>query len=91
MVGFGWGGYKESWPWCSLFVRSLFLFIAPSGEQLALLTCWRGTSLSITSRVFLLIFFSGKSVGVDVEGVGFRLRAVVVGREVVSGCIHAHF
>ena len=60
-------------------------FVAPSGEQLALLV-QRGTSLSTISRVFVPIFFSGQSVVVDVEGVGFRPRAVVVERESVSGC-----
>ena len=33
---------------------------------------------------FRLHIFSGQSVVVDVEGVGFRPRAVVVGREDVS-------
>ena len=36
IVGFGGGGYKENWPWCSLFVGFPSLFVAPSGEQLAL-------------------------------------------------------
>ena len=60
----------------------LYLFVAPSGEQLALpMMCWRGTSLSIISRVFVPVFlFGGQSVVVDVEGVGFSLRAVVAGR-----------
>ena len=48
--------------------------------------CGRGTSLSTISRVFVPIFFSGQRVVVDVEGVGFRPRAVVVRREVVAGC-----
>ena len=39
IVGFGEGGYKESWPWCSLFVGLSSLFFAPSGEQLALPVC----------------------------------------------------
>ena len=78
ILGFGWGGYKESRPWCSLFVGFPFLFAAPSGEQLALLMCWRGTSLSTISRVFVPIFFSGQSVVVDVKGVAFRTRAIVV-------------
>ena len=34
--GFGGGGYKESWPWCSLFVGFPSLFVAPSGEKPAL-------------------------------------------------------
>ena len=33
------------------------------------------------------IFFSGQSVVVDVKGVRFRPRAVVVGRGVVAGCM----
>ena len=37
--GFGWGGHKESRPWCSLFVGFQFLFVAPMGEQLASLMC----------------------------------------------------
>ena len=86
IVGFGGGGYKQSWPWCSLFVGYPSLFVAPNGEQLALPMCWRGTSLSTIFRVFVPIFFSGQSVVVDVEGVGFRPRAVVVGRGVVAGC-----
>ena len=69
-----------------LFVGFPSLFVAPSGEQLALLMRLSGTSLSTISRVFSLIFFSGQSVVVHVEGVGFRPRADVVGREVMSGC-----
>ena len=42
IVGFRGGGYKESRPWCSLFVGFPFLFVAPSGEQLVLPMCWRG-------------------------------------------------
>ena len=86
ILGFGWGGYKVSRPWCSLFVGFPSLSVVPSGEQLALLICWRGSRQSTTSRVLVLILISGQSVVVDVEGVGFRPRAVVVGREVVSGC-----
>ena len=48
--------------------------------------CWRRTSLSTISRVFVPILFSGQSVVVDVEGVGFRPRAVVVGGGLVAGC-----
>ena len=33
---FGGGGYKESWPWCSLFVGFPSPFVAPSGEKPAL-------------------------------------------------------
>ena len=36
IFGFGGGGYKESWPWCSLFVGFPSLFVAPSGEKPAL-------------------------------------------------------
>ena len=36
IFGFGGGSYKESWPWCSLFVGFPFLFVAPSGEKPAL-------------------------------------------------------
>ena len=81
--GFGGGGYKKSWPWCSLAVGFPSLFVAPSGEQLFLPMCWRGTSLSTISRVFVPIFLFGRSAVVDVEGVGFRPRAVVAGRGVV--------
>ena len=35
IVGFGEGGYKEIWYWCSLFVGFPSLFVAPSGEKLA--------------------------------------------------------
>ena len=42
--------------------------------------------MSTISRVFVPIFFSGQSVVVGVEGVGFRPRAVVVGRGVVAVC-----
>ena len=38
-------------------------------------------------RVSGPMFFSGQSVVVDVEGVGFRPRAFVVGRGVVAVCI----
>ena len=82
-VGFGGGAYKESRPWCSLLVAFPFLFNAPSGEQLALPVCWRGTSLPTTSHVFGPIFLSGQSVVVNVEGVGFRPKG---GREVVAVC-----
>ena len=72
-VGFGGGGNKESCPWRSLFagfpslffkgkIRTHLLFVAPSGEQLALPVCWRGTSLSTISRVFGPILFYGQSV-----------------------------
>ena len=57
IVWFGGGGCKESWPWCSLFVEFPSLFVAPSGDQLALPMCWRGASLSTISRVFVPIFF----------------------------------
>ena len=72
-MGFGGGGYKESWPWCALFVGFPSLFVAPSGEKPALPMCWKGTSLFTISRVV-----------VDVEGVRFRPRAVVAGRGVVA-------
>ena len=36
IFGFGGGGYKKSWPWCSLFVGFPSLFVAPSGEKPAL-------------------------------------------------------
>ena len=36
IFGFGGGGYKESWSWCSLFVELPFLFVATSGEKPAL-------------------------------------------------------
>ena len=32
LSGFGWGGYKENWPWCSLPVGLPSLFVAPIGE-----------------------------------------------------------
>ena len=82
IFGFGGGGYKESWPWCFLFVGLPSLFVAPSGEKPALPMCWNGTSLSTISRVFVFISFFGQSVVVDVEGVGFRPKAVVAGRGV---------
>ena len=83
------GGGQDCWVWrgwCSLFDGFPSLFIAPSGEQLALPVCWRGTSPSTISRVFGPMSFSGQSVVVDVEGVGFWPRAVVVGREAVAVC-----
>ena len=58
IVGFGGGGYKESKPWCSLFVGFPCLLTAPSGEQLVLPMCWRGISLSTILRVFVPIFFA---------------------------------
>ena len=36
IFGFGGGGYKESWPWCSLFVGFPSLFVATGGEKPAL-------------------------------------------------------
>ena len=36
IFGFGGGGYKVSWSWCSLFVEYPSLFVAPSGEKPAL-------------------------------------------------------
>ena len=36
IFGFGGGGYKESWSWCSLFVQYPSLFVATSGEKPAL-------------------------------------------------------
>ena len=86
IFGFGGGGYKESWLWCSLFVGFTSLFVAPSGEKPALFMCWKGTSLSTISRVFVPITFVEQNVVVDVEGVGFRPRAVVAGRGVVAVC-----
>ena len=86
IFGFGGGGYKESWPWCSLFVGFPSLFVAPSGEKPALPMCWKGTSLSTISRVLVPIFLFEQSVVVDVEGVGFRLRAVIARRGVVAVC-----
>ena len=62
VFGFGGGNYKESWPWCSLFVGFPSLFVAPSGEKTVLPMCWNGTSLSTISRVFVPIFFFGQSV-----------------------------
>ena len=85
IVEFGRGVYKESRPLCSLFVGFPSLFPAPSGVQ-PLHMCWRGTNLSTISRVFVPIFFSGQSAVVDVEGVGFRPRAIVVRRGVVARC-----
>ena len=84
IVGFGGGGCKKS---CSLFDGFLSLFVAPSGEQLALPVCWRGTSLSTIFRVFGSMSFSGQSVVVDVAGVRFRPRAFVVGKKVVAVCM----
>ena len=46
--------------------------------------CWKRTSLSTISRVFVPIIFVEQSVVVDVEGMGFRPRAVVAGRGVVA-------
>ena len=86
ILGFGGGGYKESWLWCSLFVGFPSLFVAPSGEKSALSMCWKGTSMSTICRVFVPIIFVEQSVVIDVEGVGFRPRAVVAGRGVVAMC-----
>ena len=85
IVGFGGGGTRKVGRGAPCF-RFPSLFVAPSDEQLALHMCWRGTRLSTTSRVFVPIFSSGQSVEVDVEGVGFRPRAVVVGRGIVAVC-----
>ena len=70
----------------SLFVGFPSLFVAPSGERLALTMCWRGISLSTISRVFASIFFPEQNFVVDVARVAVRSRAVVVWRGVVAGC-----
>ena len=57
---------------------SRLYLLRQAASKLALPMCWRGTSLSTISRVFVPIFFSGQSVVVDVEGVEFRPRAVVM-------------
>ena len=89
IFGFGREGYKESWPWCSLFIGFPSLFVVPSDEQLAFLPgCWIG--LSTIYRVFGPTLFSEQSVVTDVEGVGFRPRAIVVGERSCS-CMHVHF
>ena len=87
IVGFRWGGHKESRPWCFVFVGFPSLFVAPSGEQLALRMCLRRTRPPTISRVFVPIFFYGQIVVVDVEPVGFRPRVIVVGRRVVAECM----
>ena len=69
-----------------LFVGFPSLFVTPSGEQLACPMYWRGASRSTISRVFVPMFFFGQSVVVDVEGVGFRPKAVVAGQGVVALC-----
>ena len=79
IVGFGGGSYKENWPWRSLFVGLLSLFVAPSGEKPALPMCWRGTSLSTISRVFVPIFLSGLPAESRRSGEGS------------CSCVHAHF
>ena len=33
IFGFGGGGYKESWSWCSLFVEYPSLFVATSARN----------------------------------------------------------
>ena len=48
--------------------------------------CWKGTSLSTISRVFVPAIFVEQSVVVDVEKGGFRPRAVVAERGVVVVC-----
>ena len=77
---FGGEIYKESRSWCSLFVGVSSLFVAPSGEHLALPKCWKGISLSTIFRVSVPIFCSGQSIVVYVEGMEFGPRVVVVGR-----------
>ena len=57
----------------------------PPPQSLNISMCWRETSLSTISRVSVPTFFSGQTVVVDVEGVGFRPGAVVGGRGVVAG------
>ena len=78
------GGVTRRVDHSSPFVGFPSLFVAPSGEKLALPVCWRGASLSTISRVFVPIFFFGQSVVVDVERVGFRPIAVVAGKGVVA-------
>ena len=50
IFGFGGGGYKESWPWCSLFVGFPSLFVAPSGEKPALRFRPRGV-VAVCTRI----------------------------------------
>ena len=94
IFGFGGGGYKESWPWCSLFVGFPSLFVAPSGEKPALPMCWKGTSMSTISRVLVPIFFFGQSVVlivVDVKGVSGVLAESGRSGERSRSCVHVHF
>ena len=68
---------------------SRLYMLRPKRRKQALpIMCWKGSSLSTISRVFVPMFFFGQSVVVDIEGVGFRPRAVVVGRGVVAVCTH---
>ena len=62
ILGLGWGGYNESRPCFPLFFEFLTLFVALSGEQVALPMCWKGTSLSTISRVSVPVFFSGRAL-----------------------------
>ena len=87
ILGFRWRLQRESavvLPVCR--IRVSITCAKRRATVIALLICWRGTSLCIISCVFVPICFSGQSVVVVVEGLEFRPRAVVVGREIVSGC-----
>ena len=90
-LGCGWADYKESRPRCSLFVGFPSLLFCCAKRRATSFTHHHGLqgdkSLSTIFSVFVPTFSSGQSVVADVEGVGFRPRAVVVGREVVSGCM----
>ena len=99
LSGSGWEGYKKESA-VVLPVLSDFpsLLVAPSGVRLASPMCWKGTSLSTISHVFVPIFLFGRrvvqySTVVYVEGVGFRpiergAMTVLVWRGVVAGCTH---
>ena len=72
IVGFGWGRLQGEWavvlPVCRIPVS-----ISPSGEQLALLTCdGEGQACPPFPAFSAPYVFSGESVVVDVDVVGFR-------------------
>ena len=91
------GGGRDCWVWREKLQGELAMVLSVCRIPVSIccakrratslpIMCWKGTSLSTISRVFVPIFFFEQSVVVDVEGMGFRPRAVVPGRGFVAVC-----
>ena len=84
IVAFGWGGYQESRPRCSLFVGSPSLFFVPSGERLVLPNVLEEDKPVRQFPCFGSHIFLRQRI-VVYKGVTFRPRAVVAWRGAVAG------